>query len=221
MTIQNDFSHQFKANNMHFSREFNCVLVKILPGEFYLTRSPIVISTVLGSCVSACLIDRGAGIGGMNHFMLPNNWHDDSLISPYMRYGINAMETLINELIKMGARKEQLEAKIFGGGAVLRNVKESVGLRNTEFVKKYLSEEKIPISAEDMNGTLARKIAFFPATGRVLVRSIRDMFREDILTIERSYAEDLCRKDISGAIEIFTGASKPDTDTALKKSENR
>lgn len=109
------------ATNLYFDRNFDCEAAKILPGEYYFTRKPMLIVTVLGSCVAACLRDRTTGIGGMNHFMLPDGSGDGaSPASASMRYGAYAMEVLINQLLKAGARRENLEAKVFGGGNVLR-----------------------------------------------------------------------------------------------------
>src|SRR5919107_5888469 len=108
------------ATNVYYDRTFDCDAAKILPGEYYYTCKDMLIVTVLGSCVAACIRDRVSGIGGMNHFMLPDGGDSDNpLISASARYGTFAMEVLINELLKNGARRENLEAKVFGGGNVL------------------------------------------------------------------------------------------------------
>src|SRR3954470_4591854 len=111
------------ATNVYYDRTFDCDAAKILPGEYYYTGKDMLIVTVLGSCVSACIRDRVSGIGGMNHFMLPDGGDaSNPLISASARYGTYAMEVLINELLKSGARRENLEAKVFGGGNVLRGL---------------------------------------------------------------------------------------------------
>src|ERR1700693_3574707 len=108
-------SEQF-ATNVYFDRTFDCDAAKILPGEYFFTHKDMMIVTVLGSCVSACIRDRVSGIGGMNHFMLPDGGgENDSPVSASMRYGSYAMEVLINDVLKAGARRENLEAKVFGG----------------------------------------------------------------------------------------------------------
>jgi chemotaxis protein CheD len=160
MTPQNQ-SHF--ATNIYYDRNFDCDAAKILPGEYYFTQKDMMIVTVLGSCVSACIRDRITGVGGMNHFMLPDTGgEDDNPISASMRYGTYAMEILINDVLKAGAKRENLEAKVFGGGNVLRGfVAINVGERNAQFVKKYLAAEKIPIVAEDLVDIYPRKVYFF------------------------------------------------------------
>jgi chemotaxis protein CheD len=162
------------ATNLYFDNHFNRPGVKLLPNEFYTTREDMVLVTVLGSCVAACIHDRTAGIGGMNHFMLPDDGEPAQGASESMRYGAYAMEVLINELIKMGGRRERFEAKVFGGGAVLAGMTTiNIGDRNAEFVRRYLALEKIRIAAEDLQGAHPRKVAFMPATGQVMVKKLR------------------------------------------------
>ena len=133
-------SEEHFATNVYFDRTFDCDAAKILPGEFYFTGKDMLIVTVLGSCVSACIRDRVSGVGGMNHFMLPDSGGDvDNPVSASMRYGTYAMEVLINELLKAGAKRENMEAKVFGGGNVLRGFTAiNVGQRNAQFVLDYL-----------------------------------------------------------------------------------
>lgn len=161
--------HDQFASNVYYDRTFDCDAAKILPGEYYFTHKDMMIVTVLGSCVSACIRDRVSGIGGMNHFMLPDGGNDaDSPISASMRYGTYAMEILINDVLKAGARRENLEAKVFGGGNVLRGfIAINVGERNAQFVRDYLKAENIRVVAEDLNDIYPRKVYFFPRTGKV------------------------------------------------------
>lgn len=181
---------------VYFDRAFGSDAAKILPGEFYCTRRDIMIVTVLGSCVSACIRDRVSGIGGMNHFMLPDGGDSaDVLHSASARYGIYAMDVLIEELLKMGARRDAIEAKVFGGGAVLRGITSlNVGERNALFVREYLKAQKISIVAEDLNDVFARKVYFFPRSGRVLVKKIREFHNETLATRELEYAGRLQRR---------------------------
>ena len=149
-----NFAHEEVATTLYYDRTFDCDAAKISPGEYYFTDKDMVIVTVLGSCVSACIRDKMTGVGGMNHFMLPDGGKadKDNPISESMRYGTYAMEVLINQLLKNGARRENLEAKIFGGGNVLRSFTTmNVGDRNADFVRNYLKEERIKVTGEDLN----------------------------------------------------------------------
>ncbi|MFC5429124.1 chemoreceptor glutamine deamidase CheD [Paraburkholderia denitrificans] len=163
------------ATNLYYDNHFHRQGVKLLPNEFYTTAEDMVLMTVLGSCVAACIQDRTAGIGGMNHFMLPDDGADVAqAASDAMRYGAYAMEVLINELIKAGGRRERFEAKVFGGAAVLAGMTTmNIGDRNAEFVRRYLATEHIRIVAEDLQGPHPRKIAFLPHTGQVMVKKLR------------------------------------------------
>lgn len=193
------------ATNVYYDRTFDRDAAKILPGEFYTTPKDMVIVTVLGSCVAACIRDRVNGIGGMNHFMLPHSTADqDSPVSPSLRYGTYAMEVLINELLKAGARRENLEAKVFGGGNVLPGYNAiNVGERNAAFVREYLKMEGIRILAEDLNDVYPRKVYFFPRTGRVLVKKIRGLNNNTLANREQDYAHQLQVAQVAGAVELF------------------
>jgi len=166
-------SEEHFATNVYYDRTFDCDAAKILPGEFYFTNKDMLIVTVLGSCVSACIRDRVSGVGGMNHFMLPDGGGDaDNPVSASMRYGTYAMEVLINELLKAGAKRENMEAKVFGGGNVLRGFSViNVGQRNAKFVLDYLRTERMRVIAEDLNDIYPRKVYFFPKTGKVMVKN--------------------------------------------------
>lgn len=194
------------ASNLYFDRTFNCEAAKILPGEYYCTGQDMVIVTVLGSCVSACIRDVTSGIGGMNHFMLPEGGgaDKDSPVSASMRYGSYAMEILINQLLKQGARRERLEAKIFGGGNVLKAFTAlNVGERNAEFVKKFLRAEGIKVTGEDLNDIYPRKVYFFPRSGRVLVKKLKQMNNYTIVKREQTYASQLRSSAVAGDVELF------------------
>ncbi|MBL8505134.1 MAG: chemoreceptor glutamine deamidase CheD [Methylobacillus glycogenes] len=194
------------ANNFYFDKTFNCEAAKILPGEYYTTDKDIVIVTVLGSCVSACIRDRVSGIGGMNHFMLPegNSADANSPVSESARYGTYAMEVLINQLLKGGARRENLEAKIFGGGNVLSGFTSiNVGEKNANFVRKYLKNENIRVVGEDLNDVYPRKVYFFPRTGRVLVKKLKQMHNNTLISREESYAKKLNTNKVAGDVELF------------------
>jgi chemotaxis protein CheD len=203
--MPNDAREHF-ASNLYYDRTFDCDAAKILPGEYYCTFKDMLIVTVLGSCVSACIRDRVSGIGGMNHFMLPDSGGDASnpLISASARYGTYAMEVLINELLKSGARRENLEAKVFGGGNVLRGLTAlNVGERNAAFVRAYLKAEGIRVLAEDLNDIFPRKVYFFPRSGRVLVKKLRELNNNTLVNREQDYASRLAGKDIGGEVDLF------------------
>jgi chemotaxis protein CheD len=165
----------------------------------------MLIVTVLGSCVSACIRDRVTGIGGMNHFMLPDGGDADSPVSASMRYGTYAMEILINDLLKAGAKRENLEAKVFGGGNVLRGfIAINVGERNAQFVRDYLQAENIRLVAQDLNDVYPRKVYFFPRSGKVLVKKLRQLNNNTLVNREQDYASRLQKTPVAGDIELFS-----------------
>lgn len=191
--------------NLYFDTSFDLEAAKILPGEYYVTKRDMVLVTVLGSCVAACIRDRVTGIGGMNHFMLPDINRDSSdPTNISARYGTYAMEMMINQLMKIGARRANLEAKIFGGGSVIKGMTiTNVGNRNAEFAVQYLKTEGIMVSAQDLMDDCSRKIYFFPSSGRVLVKKLRTMHNKTIYDRELEYSTKLKSADIQGDIELF------------------
>ncbi len=193
------------ATNVYYDRTFDCDAAKILPGEYYYTGKDMLIVTVLGSCVSACIRDRATGLGGMNHFMLPDGGGDvNNPVSASMRYGTYAMEVLINDLLKAGARRENLEAKVFGGGAVLRGFTAiNVGERNAAFVMKFLKTEGIRVLAEDLNDIYPRKVYFFPRSGKVMVKKLMQTHNDTLARRELDYASRLKVQPVGGEIDLF------------------
>lgn len=191
--------------NLYYDRNFKTEAVKILPGEYYVTSRDMALVTTLGSCVAACIRDRISGIGGMNHFMLPGDKEDGgNLLSPSARYGTYAMEKMINDLFKMGAKRSHLEAKVFGGGNMLRGFSlTNVGERNAEFVLNYLRTENIAILGKDLLDIYPRKVYFFPRSGDVLVKKLRNMHNDTIIEREKVYSAHLKVADVQGEIELF------------------
>ena len=184
-----------------------CMTVKVLPGEYYVSGQEEMVSTVLGSCVSACIRDAERRIGGMNHFMLPepmsgerNDW--SVAVGRAARYGSDAMEQLINAILKAGGRRDALTVKIFGGGRVLTQMTD-VGRRNIEFVKRYLELEKLQLVAEDVGDIYPRQLQFFPASGRVRVRQLRTSRDNELAANEQSYLKRLANDPIKGEVELF------------------
>jgi chemotaxis protein CheD len=156
-----------EASFFFYDAYFKNDAVKVLPGEFYVDTEDMLVMTTLGSCIAACLWDRHAKVGGMNHFMLPEGSGDSG------RYGSYAMELLINEMLKKGASRMTMEAKIFGGGAVISGMSSiNVGERNTKFVIDFLSTERIPIVSKDVLDIYPRKVCFLPNSGKAMVKRL-------------------------------------------------
>jgi chemotaxis protein CheD len=191
--------------HLYFDREHNSEAAKILPGEYYATARNMVLVTVLGSCVCACIRDRISGIGGMNHFMLPESGQDRSNpLGESARYGVYAMEILINQLLKMGAKRSNLEAKVFGGASVLRGFTvNNVGERNAEFVMQFLKTEMIPVLAQDLLDVNPRKVYYFPTSGLVRVKNLKQVHNDTIISREAEYNTRLHYAKLEGDIELF------------------
>lgn len=183
--------------------------VKLLPGEYYVTRNDEAITTVLGSCVSACIRDPLAQVGGMNHFMLPEDGtiSDEAWVDSFdrqeTRYGSYAMECLINDLLKLGAQRARLEIKLFGGGRILASMTD-IGLRNIAFIKHYLSVERLGVAAHDLGGDRPRKVIYFPVTGVARMKTLRPIENRSIADREQLYLARLRREQDGGDIELFT-----------------
>lgn len=209
----------FEHVDRRWDQRLNRVLVKVKPGEFYVTTQNELIMTVLGSCISVCIRDKRFGIAGMNHFLLPlkgehmehalengSNFIHANDISSAARYGNWSMEYLINGILKQGGSKKNLEIKVFGGGAVLETISSmSVGQENINFVQDYLVREELKCSSIDVGGVYPRKILYYPETGRVRVKKLRDTSTTEVRREEQTYVESLgkTRKPDSSDIELF------------------
>ena len=192
-----------ESRELYYDSYFGLHAAKIGPGELYASKRNILIVTVLGSCVSVCMMDPIARIGGMNHFMLPDRAGNTTLLNAPARYGAHAMEMLINNLLSMGARRERLEAKVFGAGRVLTGMSD-VGARNAQFALEHLERERIPVKARDVGGVNARKVYLFVETGRVLVKRINQLRNDTVINRERAYAVEIGSEHITGSdIELF------------------
>lgn len=198
----------FEHINRYWDDTHGYPTAKILPGEYYVTSEQEMVVTVLGSCVSACIRNTVTGVGGMNHFMLPENagnaggsWGDHD-VGKSTRYGSHAMERLINDILKFGGRREQLEVKIFGGGRILAQMTD-VGRKNVEFVRRYLSDEGLRIAASDVGEIYPRKVYYLPATGKVLVKHLRSMHNDTIIEREMAYMGQIAQKPVTGDITLF------------------
>jgi chemotaxis protein CheD len=179
---------------------------RVLPGECYVTGDNEVLTTVLGSCVSACIRDPHLGVGGMNHFLLPVEPGSapvaDSILGLATRYGGHAMETLINGLLKRGAKRERLEIKLFGGGKILGG-NADVGKRNIDFIHDFLKIEGLRSVAEDLGDVYPRTITYEPSTGRARVKRLRPLEAQSVARHEQDYMRTVDRNDDGGDIELF------------------
>jgi chemotaxis protein CheD len=199
----------FEHVNRYWDRRMGLPAAKILPGECYVSENGEMIVTVLGSCIASCIRDTRLGIGGMNHFMLPVQKTDKSiartnLANSALCYGNWAMEFLINEILKRGGRRENLEVKLFGGGRVLQGMTNiDIGARNLRFVYEFLSRESLSVSSQDVGEDYPRKVLYFPDTGAVKLKKLRSVANETIEKREQDYIESMAKKPSLGEVELF------------------
>ncbi len=202
---------------MTINPKFGLPEVYIGPGEAAVSREPVIISTLLGSCISVALFDPGLAAGGLNHFLLPFA-KSGSVFSESGRYGIHAMELLINDLLKLGVSRRGIRAKVFGGSAMLSYREKTVynvPRMNIQFIFEFLDLEKIPVDSYSVGGDLPRKILFFSHTGKVLLR----FTRKSLPALERrdsQYSQDLREKTSAPTTRLFSGIP-PDPDRVEKK----
>ena len=190
-----------EASFFYKDHHFQYDAVKVLPGEYFVSADDMVLMTVLGSCISACIWDGRVRAGGMNHFMLPDGDSSDG----FGRYGSYAMELLINEMLKRGARRESMQAKVFGGAQVMAGFTSmNVGERNTKFVLDYLATERIPVVSQDVLDIHPRKVCFFPVTGKALVKRLAHTHPETLAVEERKgNAAVVARSTSGGSVDLF------------------
>lgn len=188
----------------YYDSRFQATAVRVLPGEHYVTNDPTeMIITILGSCVAACIRDPLIGAAGMNHFMLPaSDTGEWGQVSAAMRYGNYAMEMLINDLMRRGARRERLEIKVFGGGHI-GSMKSDVGEQNARFVLEYLKSEGLKPVAVDLGGDSARRIHYFPANGSVKRLALKRVDASRLRAEEENYNKAMAVSDVAGDIELF------------------
>ena len=188
-----------EASFFYHDAYFKTAAVKLMAGEYFVHDDDIVVMTTLGSCIATCLWDRETRVGGMNHFMLPGGDASSG------RYGSYAMELLINEMMKRGARRATLEAKVFGGGQVIEGMDTmNIGERNTAFAVDYLKTERIPIVSRDVQGVYARKVCFLPATGKAMVKRLVPHNRDALAARDSAEAQRAARASTdSGSVDLF------------------
>ena len=197
----------FEHINRYWDKTNEQFAAKILPGEFYVTLRNEIVTTVLGSCVSACIRDRRLNIGGMNHFMLPDGSNqidrkDNGVNSESARYGNYAMEHLINAILKEGGSRKYLEVKLTGGGKIIRNMGD-VGKKNIAFVTDYLETEGLEVISEDLGDIFPRKVIYNPKTGQLRVKKLRSMHNNTVIEREKQYQSSIDTKPVNGDIELF------------------
>jgi len=195
------------AKTSYWDGRFKRNTIKLLPGEYHTTKGKEMLVTVLGSCVAACIRDTRNGIGGMNHFLLPeqknkkSNWAEN-YEEAGTRYGDLAMEILINDIIKRGGDRKNFEAKIFGGAQMFES-NMRVGERNIEFVSKYLKFESIPVVSNDVAGTHGRKVYFIPSTGDIFMKRIKSIHNDTIEVREKRYLKEAKETKTEAEIDFF------------------
>jgi len=182
----------------YWDSKLGAFVVQVLPGEIHVSDEDIVIATVLGSCVSACLRDVTRGIGGINHFMLPDVLRGDDGDSA--RYGVYALECLVNQVLGLTGRRANLEVKVFGGGRVIHGGGD-VGKGNIELVRRFLASENIPIIAEDVGDQLARRVRYWPKSGRAQIQRIPMNRAVEVVAIEERAARTMTAGP--GSVELF------------------
>jgi chemotaxis protein CheD len=187
-----------EASFFYMDNHFRSEAVKVLPGEFFVHDEDLLIMTTLGSCIAACIWDRDRRVGGMNHFMLPEGTGDSG------RYGSYAMDLLIGELVKRGANRTTMEAKVFGGGAVVEGMNSmNVGQRNTTFVMDYLRTERIPVVSKDVMEIYPRKVCFLPASGKAMVKRLAPTHAETFIAQDRVAQQKIAAPAAAGSVDLF------------------
>ncbi|PKD42177.1 chemotaxis protein CheD [Methylomonas sp. Kb3] len=198
----------FENVNRYWDQENQIVAAKLMPGDYYVTKQDEMITTVLGSCVAACIRDVVTGVGGMNHFMLPEtsksrlNARDEAVVGNAFRYGNYAMEHLINAILQNGGKRKNLEVKLFGGGKIIATLGD-VGARNIQFVLDYVDTEALNLVSHDLGDIYPRKVNFFPHTGRVRMKKIKDLHNQTIFLREKQYSSSIKDAPVEGSVELF------------------
>jgi chemotaxis protein CheD len=188
-----------------YDPKLQATIVQVFQGEYHVTGRPgEILSTILGSCIAACIRDPVLRVGGMNHFLLPARAGtlQDMDQSFALRYGSFAMEELINAILKRGGRKERLEVKVFGGANVLSGMT-GIGHKNADFVEQFLGREGVPIAAHDLRGHKARRVQYNPYTGKVRLREVQDKQKTAVFALEERKSPIVSRPASGGDVELF------------------
>ncbi|WP_029008609.1 chemotaxis protein [Azospirillum halopraeferens] len=193
-----------RLGGTYYHPQFQAHAVKVLLGRHAISDRPdVMMVTTLGSCVAACVHDPAAGVGGMNHFLLPDVPQSDAgSVDDAARYGAVAMEWLVNAVLLRGGRRSRLEVKVFGAARVIASSAD-VGRRNADFVRTYVEREGLRLVGEDLGGNRARRIHFFPHSGRALRRLLRPEALPQTVSREMHFLSDLSASPIEGEVELF------------------
>ncbi len=198
----------FEKIKRYWDKEHNVNAAKILPGEYYVTTENELVTTVLGSCISACIRDKVSGVGGMNHFMLPATTKEklnrgvEAVVGNATRYGNYAMEHLINMILSNGGKRKNLEVKLFGGGKIIPTLGD-VGKNNIKFVLEYVDTEGLTLVSQDLGDIFPRKVIFYPKTGKVRMKKIKHLHNDTIASRERTYSTSIQDVPVVSDIELF------------------
>ncbi len=198
----------FESINRYWDKTHQIAAAKILPGEYYVTTENELVTTVLGSCISACIRDKESGIGGMNHFMLPETTKErlvngaEAIVGNAARYGNYAMEHLINMILSNGGKRKNLEVKLFGGGKVIPTLGD-IGMQNINFALEYVDTEALKLVSQDLGDIYPRKVVYFPKTGKVRMKKIKHMHNETLAARERLYRSSIKDVPVVSDIELF------------------
>ncbi len=198
----------FEHIRRYWDGKHNFIAAKLLPGEYYVTKENELVTTVLGSCIAACIRDSVLGIGGMNHFMLPETTEHrlsagaEAVVGNATRYGNYAMEHLINDILHNGGKRKNIEVKLFGGGKIIPSMGD-VGKRNVDFVLEYVDTEALKLVSHDLGDIYPRKVNYYPATGRVQMKKIKDLHNETIVIRETQYRSSIKDAPVEGDVELF------------------
>ncbi|HCL56913.1 MAG TPA: hypothetical protein DHW82_07890 [Spirochaetia bacterium] len=196
-----------------FDRKLEKEVITIYPGEYAVAKEDIYIYTVLGSCISVALYDEKNQVGGLNHFMLSGiedimNMQEDHFLNQSTRYGMAAMEVLVNSVMKLGGDRKHFKAKVFGGAKMIKSelLDNSVPVNNIDFVKWFLKSENISLEGSDIGGESARKIYFNPFSGKVFLKHIVPSMLEmkDEISYQKKIMEEKTQKEKKeNDIELF------------------
>jgi chemotaxis protein CheD len=191
----------YDNTNRYYDQVNEVTVVKVFSGDCYVTaEAGEMMVTILGSCIAACIRDPIAKVGGMNHFLLPG---EDKNALESLRFGAFSMEQLINEILKLGGKKERLEVKIFGGANVIKS-SALIGTKNIEFVKGFLKDESLKISVEDVGEDMPRRVHYYPDSGRVMMRKLRRKEDKKIVDEELEYEHQLEKEiKMKKKVELF------------------
>ena len=180
------------------NNEDNMKVQNVPMGTFFVSKEPIELRTTLGSCISVCIRDPIAGVGGMNHFLLPDSKENQMSA----QYGAFSMELLVNKILESGGLKTRLEVKVFGGANVIKT-SQRIGEKNQEFILEYLHDEKLKITTKDIGGTRARKLKYYPQTGKALIMKISEKQEEQLGTQETKFSDKTAKAEIKTELEFF------------------